>query len=82
MNTGSDLRGNINMRDIEGGVSAMGQAKQSVKEIGGSIKGMLEDKNIGKKSKIPQEFKNLNTLDEPVCETIVSHYFTLPNYCL
>jgi len=41
MNTGGDLRGNIDMRDVESGVSAMGQAKQSVKEIGGSIKGML-----------------------------------------
>jgi hypothetical protein len=38
MNTGGDLRGNINMRDMENGVNAMGQAKQSVKEIGGSIK--------------------------------------------
>jgi hypothetical protein len=33
---------------------------------------MLEDKNIGRKSsKTPKEFKNLDTLDEPVCETIV-----------
>lgn len=71
MNTGGDLHGNINMRDVESGVSAMGQAKQSIKDVGGSIKGMLEDKNIGKKSKIPQEFKNLHTLDEPVCDTIV-----------
>ena len=76
MNTGGDLRGNINMRDVESGVSAMGQAKQSVKEIGGSIKGMLQDQNIGKKSKIPPEFKNLNTLDEPVCDTLVRNFYS------
>jgi hypothetical protein len=35
MNTGSDLQGNINMRDVEKGISAMGKAKESVKEIGG-----------------------------------------------
>lgn len=74
MNTGGDLHGNINMRDVESGINAIGQAKESVKEIGGSVKDMLEDKNIGKRPKIPPEFKNLHTLDEPVCDTIVSHY--------
>jgi len=27
MNTGGDLRGNINLRDVESGMGAMGQAK-------------------------------------------------------
>jgi hypothetical protein len=45
---------------------------------------MIEDKELGRKSraKVPEEFKDLHTLDEPVCETIVSHHFTLPNYSM
>jgi len=60
MNTVSDLQGNIRMAgDLENGAAnalGMGGAQAAAQQRSG----------------VPPEFRGLNTLDEPVCETIVS----------
>jgi hypothetical protein len=81
MNTQGDLQGNINLQDTEGGRPQIyGQAPPmamgGMAPVGGAQMPPQQNPNgivMGpKKPGIPAEFRNLHTLDEPVCETIVS----------
>jgi len=71
MNTGSDLQGNINMHDMEGGMAPPVIHAQSPPMMQGAVPQQIQGQPPQRPG-IPIEFRNLNTLDEPVCETIVS----------
>lgn len=74
--TGGDLQGNIRMGDIEGGmVPKIIQGANMVGQVASNMPAFPmppQPQQSKRRSTLPPEFKNLDTLDEPVCETIVS----------
>ena len=64
LNTNSDLAGNINMAADSVGIN-MPNLPNPMTAMG------VAPPQQPKKGGVPPEFRNLNTLDEPVCDTIV-----------
>ena len=58
----ADLQGNINLQDPEAGKPPVFAAPPVLPQMPPQPSG---------KARLPTEWRNLNTLDEPVCETIV-----------
>ena len=68
MNTAGELAGNIKLGDLEGGGMMPMMMMQGQNMLNGVLPDQPQSKN---RSTLPPEFRNLDTLDEPVCETIV-----------
>ena len=67
LNTAGELAGNIKL-DLEGGGMMPMMMMQGQNMLNGVLPDQPQSKN---RSTLPPEFRNLDTLDEPVCETIV-----------
>ena len=73
LNTAGELAGNIKLGDIEGG----GMMPMMMMQGQNMVNGMLpqfpgQNQQAKTRSTLPAEFRNLDTLDEPVCDTIVN----------
>ena len=79
LNTAGDLAGNIKLGgDNEMGAGMMMQGQNMMNGMSGQFPGMqAENQQQAKRSTLPPEFRGLDTLDEPVCDTIVSTTFSL-----
>ena len=64
---GNDLKGVIKMGDNEEQPYSQREPEQQQPNL------------APKRPLVPPEFRNLNTLDEPVCETIVIDFLCHPN---
>eukprot|EP00347_Sterkiella_histriomuscorum_P006249 403353491 len=68
---GNELEGNINLgNDNEGGFDQQPPTKQGPKKGAAPPQNTAQGNQPPRRVVVPPEFRNLNTLDEPVCETI------------
>lgn len=80
LNTAGDLAGNIKLGvDNEMGAGMMPMMMmQGQNMMNGLMPGMQPgQQDKVKSSTLPPEFRGLDTLDEPVCDTIVSNSYSL-----
>jgi hypothetical protein len=68
----ADLQGNINLQDPEAGKAPVFKAPPVPPQYPGSQP--QTQQQPAPRNRLPTEWRNLNTLDEPVCETIVREY--------
>lgn len=70
LNTAGDLAGNIKL-DVENAAGGVMMPMQNMMNGMMPNFGGQQQPGLQRRSTLPAEFRGLNTLDEPVCETIV-----------
>lgn len=71
----ADLQGNINMHDPEAGKAPVFMPPPMPPQYPASQP--QASQQPAQRQRLPNEWRNLNTLDEPVCETIVKDLLML-----